>query len=59
MNNTDCPIKHNELLRRVVEARMNRMNREQCRKALRNYMMADYGECDMEELFEFYQQYAG
>ncbi len=49
---------HNEMVRRVVEARMNRMNREQCRKALRNYMITDYGECDMEELFEFYQQYA-
>jgi len=56
---TDCPIKHNELLRRVVEARLNRMNREKRLKALRNYMMADYGGCDMEELFEFYQQYAG
>ena len=56
---TNNPIKHNEMVRRVVEARMNRMNRQQIFKALRNYMITDYGECDMEELFEFYQEYAG
>jgi hypothetical protein len=50
---------HNEMVRRVVEARMNRMNRQQRLKALRNYMITDYGGCDMEELFEFYQEYAG
>ena len=47
------------MVRYVVEARLNRMNRQQCLKALRSYMMADYGGCDMEELHEFYQQYAG
>ena len=50
---------HNEMVRRVVEAHMNRMNIQQSLKALRNYMMEDYGGCDMEELFEFYQQYTG
>ena len=50
---------HNELLRRVVEARMNRMSIDQKLKGLRAYMMEDYGGCDMEELFEFYQQYTG
>ena len=50
---------HNEMVRRVVEAHMNRMNIQQSLKALRNYMMEDYGGCDMEELHEFYQEYAG
>jgi len=54
---TSNPIKHNELLRRVVEARMNRMNIQQSLKALRNYMMGDYGGCDMEELQDFYKTY--
>jgi len=48
---------HNELLRRVVKARMNRMNIQQSLKALRNYMMDDYGGCDMEELEDFYKTY--
>ena len=46
---------HNELLRRVVDARMNRMSIQQSLKALRNYMMADFGGLDMEELQEFYE----
>ena len=46
---------HNELLRRVVEAHMNRMNIQQSLKALRCYMMEDYGGCDMEELEDFYK----
>ena len=50
---------HREMTKRVVEAHMNRMNIQQSLKALRNYMMEDYGGCDMEELFEFYQQYTG
>tara|TARA_R100000084_G_scaffold6016_1_gene2271 strand:+ start:188 stop:298 length:111 start_codon:yes stop_codon:yes gene_type:complete len=33
------------------------MNIQQRLKALRNYMMDDYGECDMEELFDFYKTY--
>ena len=48
---------HNELLRRVVEARMNRMSIDQKLKGLRAYMMDDYGGCDMEELFDFYKTY--
>ncbi len=46
---------HNEMLRRVVEARMNRMSTDQKLKGLRAYMMADYGGLDMEELQEFYE----
>ena len=43
------------MLRRVVEARMNRMSTDQKLKGLRAYMMADYGGLDMEELQEFYE----
>ena len=46
---------HNEMLRRVVEARMNRMSTDQKLDVLRAYMMADYGGLDMEELQEFYE----
>ncbi len=34
---------------------MNRMNIQQSLKALRCYMMDDYGDCDMEELEAFYK----
>jgi len=36
---------------------MNRMSIDQKLKGLRAYMMGDYGECDMEELFDFYKTY--
>jgi len=48
---------YNELLRRVVEAHMNRMNIQQSLKALRCYMMEDYGGCDMEELEDHYKRH--
>ena len=50
---------YNELLRRVVEAHMNRMNIQQSLKALRCYMMEDYGGCDMEELEAHYKRHTG
>jgi hypothetical protein len=48
---------HNELLRRVVKAHMDRMNIQQSLKALQCYMMEDYGGCDMEELEDFYKKH--
>jgi len=37
---------------------MKRMSIQQSLKALRCYMMEDYGGCYREELEEFYEQYA-
>lgn len=48
---------HNEMTRRVVDARLESMSAEQKLKALRSYMMDDYGQCYTEELEDFYKQY--
>lgn len=50
-------MSHNEMVRRVVDARMESMSAEQKLKALRSYMTYDYKQCYTEELEEFYKKY--